>query len=480
MTPTGLRAVARTILERHGRSPGDDGSNRDAVIKERYPDPAQPPRAIPFRRLSLAGERPGHRATTAHACAAYPFVAEGGLGARGVYIGADAYGGSFCHDPWELYSRQVLSGPNMLIVGKIGSGKSALIKSLILRQMVFGRRAWVVDPKSEYERLCSALGVRPIALQPRGSIRLNPLTPRAGREAQLSILRAVAQAALARPLTSPEDAALRVAIDFLNATRSRGSREPILPEVVEIMLRPEESMAAELATTAPELAEEGRQVALGLQRLCKGDLAGMFDGQTTAGLDLDAPLVVLDVSALQDSQARGILITCAAAWQQATLMEMHAKAERRGESGYKVIQPLDEAWRVTAHIGIAEWLQQSFKLSRAYGVQNIVALHRLSDLAAAGVAGSRELKIAEGLVADADTRVVYAQAPDQLPGLRELLGLTATQLEIVPRLRIGEALWQVGRREFLIQHRLSRLERGIVDTDARMSVGSACSGEASR
>ena len=35
--------------------------------------------------------------------AAYPFVAERGLGGRGVYIGRDLYGGSFCYDPWELY-----------------------------------------------------------------------------------------------------------------------------------------------------------------------------------------------------------------------------------------------------------------------------------------------------------------------------------------------------------------------------------------
>ncbi len=53
--------------------------------------------------------RHGHRATTAHVQAAYPFVAEGGLGGRGVYIGRDAYGGSFCYDPFELYGRELTS-----------------------------------------------------------------------------------------------------------------------------------------------------------------------------------------------------------------------------------------------------------------------------------------------------------------------------------------------------------------------------------
>ena len=40
--------------------------------------------------------------------------------------------------------------------------------------------------------------------------------------------------------------------------------------------------------------------------------------------------------------------------------------------------------------------------------------------------------------------------------------------ELVPTLRRGEALWQVGRRSFLVQHRLSSFEQALVDTDARM------------
>ena len=56
-------------------------------------------------RLARPGERAGHQVSTAHFQAAYPAVAEAGLGARGVYIGADLHGGSFVYDPWLLYGR---------------------------------------------------------------------------------------------------------------------------------------------------------------------------------------------------------------------------------------------------------------------------------------------------------------------------------------------------------------------------------------
>lgn len=43
----------------------------------------------PTRRLRV----PRHRGTTAHVCSAYPFLAEPGLGARGVYIGTNVLTG---------------------------------------------------------------------------------------------------------------------------------------------------------------------------------------------------------------------------------------------------------------------------------------------------------------------------------------------------------------------------------------------------
>ncbi len=217
---------------------------------------------------------------------------------------------------------------------------------------------------------------------------------------------------------------------------------------------------------AGELAAAVRPMAFALDQLCTGNLAGMFDGPTTPGLDLDAPLVVLNLRSVLNSHltALGILMTCATAWLQAMI---DTETDSRGT---KRIVVIDEAWRIVSNLGIGEWLQQSFKLSRAHGTQNIIVLHRLSDLHAAGAEGSRELRLAEGLLADAETKVIYAQPQDQLPKTREILGLTDTEAELLPQLRRGWALWKVGERSFLVQHRLSTLEHRLVDTDARMAI----------
>lgn len=52
---------------------------------------------------------------------------------------------------------------------------------------------------------------------------------------------------------------------------------------------------------------------------------------------------------------------------------------------------------------------QSYKPSHAHGVANLSVLQRLSDLTAAGPAGSEQALLARELLADAGTRVVYTQ-----------------------------------------------------------------------
>ncbi len=426
---------------------------------------------------------PAHVATTRHLCAAYPLVAEAGLGHEGVLIGRDVLGGSFVYDPFALYRNGAVTNPNMVVIGQIGRGKSSFVKSYLWRQAVFGRSAWVIDPKGEYGALCEAWGVAPVALRPGGPVRLNPLDTggdgapdgtggpeRAGGSDAVAARRSSLTASLAvsclgRDLRPREraavDAALAAATEASRGGGGTGRRAaPTLPRVVEALLDPGPGAASALRTTRSELVEDGRDVALELRRLVHGDLRGMFDGPTTAGLRLDGPLVVLDLSAVYHSPALGVLMACAAAWLQSAVEAHHRN---------RILLVVDEAWAILGNLGVARWLQSSWKLSRAMGVANIAVLHRLSDLASVGAAGSEQVGLAQGLLADSETRVVYAQSPGEVARTGELLGLTGTEADLVSTLPRGTALWKVGRRSFLVEHRLARGERWLVDTDRAMA-----------
>ena len=176
-------------------------------------------------------------------------------------------------------------------------------------------------------------------------------------------------------------------------------KDATLPAVVHRLLDPAEDAAKPVGAERADLVDWGREAAFELRRLVTGDLKGMFDGETSSSVDLDAQLVVLDLSALYNSDALGILMTCAAAWLQGVVSH--------GEG--KTIFVVDEAWAILANLAIAMWLQSKLKLSRAWGLQNIAVIHRLSDLTATGSQGSQQERVAKGLLSDAETRVVYAQ-----------------------------------------------------------------------
>jgi type IV secretory pathway VirB4 component len=192
-------------------------------------------------------------------------------------------------------------------------------------------------------------------------------------------------------------------------------------------------------------------------------LRGIFDGPTTTGLDLDSKLVVLDLHAVKDSPAVGILMACATAWMSALLARM---VERPGRE--RLINVADESWKIVQHTGLGEWFQSNFKLARQFGVMNLVVLHKLADLSAAGDAGSRSARIAEGLVADASTRIVYHQDESQVPLTRTLLGLSESEARLIAMLSPGQALWRVGSRSFVVQHYRSTLEAQLTNTDTGM------------
>lgn len=408
--------------------------------------------------------RPAHRATTANLQALYPFMAGQGLGSDATYIGHELHGGAFCYDPWKLYPDH-LTNPNILVAGQVGRGKSSFVKSLIWRSCLFGARAAVLDPKGEYHVLANAFGVEPIRLQPGGRVRLNPLDAGPGandigpdkvKVRRLTLLQAIATASLKRDLRPIERAACRIAIDVVSSRAT----VPTLPDVAVALMDPSAAAAAEIRTTPEELARASHDVALELRRLCDGDLAGMFDGESTVEVDWDGPMVVLDLSEMLNEEGLAILMACATAWIQAAVV-------RPGAGHCFVV--LDEAWRLFNHLGTARWLRTSLKLARQYGVSNVMVMHRLSDLLSAGDADSEQVQLAKGLLSDTETRVIYAQAEGEIGSAAELFGLTQSDRERLPTLPRGVAIWKVGQSSHVVDHRLGRLEEAIVDTDAGMA-----------
>lgn len=417
-----------------------------------------PTRMRPWALLGL----PAHRASSATLSAAYPFLVPPSTG-EGVPIGVDALaGGVFGFDPWGLYNEGELTNPNVVLVGVVGAGKSALAKCLAYRSIAAGRRVYVPgDPKGEWSTLAREVGGIVVRLGPGLPARLNPLDAPATADAHGDRLRrvgAIAATALGRDLRPAE----RSALDAALALVERDDQVPTLPPLVEALTAPDEDEARRDGLTRDQRTLDGVDLAHALRRLVRGDLAGLFDGPTTDPLDPDAPLVVLDLSALgAEDDALAIAMTCASGWLEAALRPGNAGTTAKRWVIY------DEAWRLMRQPAVIRRLQAQWKLARALGVANLLVLHRLSDLDAVGPEGSEARALAAGLLADCSTRIVYRQESDQLSATATALGLTGPERDLLPALPRGTGLWKLPRRSHVVHHLVHPLET-FVDTDHAM------------
>ena len=106
----------------------------------------------------------------------YPFNFSGKTDPQGLYIGRDKYGTNILVDFDRRAEDKTTS--NILILGNSGQGKSYLLKLILTNIRESGKSIICLDPESEYEELCSALGGCYIDFM-SGEYTINPLEPKA-------------------------------------------------------------------------------------------------------------------------------------------------------------------------------------------------------------------------------------------------------------------------------------------------------------
>lgn len=106
----------------------------------------------------------------------YPFNFSGKTDPQGLYIGRDKFGTNILVDFDRRAEDKTTS--NILILGNSGQGKSYLLKLILTNIRESGKRVLCLDPESEYEEICEALGGCYIDFL-SGQYTINPLEPKA-------------------------------------------------------------------------------------------------------------------------------------------------------------------------------------------------------------------------------------------------------------------------------------------------------------
>ena len=364
---------------------------------------------------------------------------DAGTGLAGRPLGRALRGFEFVFDSFDAYGAGLVSNPNMIVAGSIGAGKSTVVKMLLDRALARGRRVVVIDPKGEYGELARSYGVRPITLGRDGWCSPFPHDDRESRD----LLRALTASAQGSPLTSDQHYVIDVVWQQLPTPRP--------PRVLRTLY---ERLHSYIALDQPSAQ---RSLALILYRFVHGDLAGLFDGRGDP-LVFDGQLIVLDLSAQWSSNSLSVAaLSAVAAAQQVVAKE--------GELGYLV---LDEAWALLSDPHALRWLQGSWKLARSRGLSHILVLHRWTDVAAAGDAGSAQRERAQGLLRECETALLFRQPPDEAREMALALGLHPREERYLTALPKGAALVRYGAHRSVVRVVPDGRDRRFIDTDGAM------------
>jgi hypothetical protein len=446
--------------------------------------PTPPTRPRPRSRLH---ERTGRAelttetifTSTRQAAALNPAIVSTHPALAGPITGIDlATGQPITTDPHALYDQGRVTSPNVLILGDISSGKSSLVKTqYCVRQVACGKQVVVLDRKNqqgrgEYERAAAECGVVPVRFARTGGTAINLLDPRIsttsesggdGRVGQDRLLLMVAEHAHERRLDSRQRYALRTA----HATALRRARDEdrvaTLHDVVAALYDPAPDavprphLHRDGIVTRRTVIEWGLDLALDLERFITGDLSGLIDQTTSTDLDLDAPLIVFDTSALpEDSPALSLVMALVATFLSAVW------AQRDGQR----LIILEEGYHTARLDKVASVLRSLAKRGRGIGLSFVTVIHHLSDIL--------EDSDAMALIREAGIVHVYRQSreDDAAQALRQfrlphtLNAQLAALAQGVHVLRIGHEPARV------VQHLRTPLEVEITNTDQAMTTPS--------
>ena len=309
---------------------------------------------------------------------------------------------------------------NAVVVGSSGSGKSVAAKSLLVRHVMEGASAVVIDPDSEYRRVMNAVGGLHFEL---GEDALNPLAPgcEVAPDLAASLLLPVLSVMAGdekgikdgRPIRRLPDEDQgwihgEIASFFRDWSRRRGGEEPVIHDLVAFI----ETTSATQALTRRE-RDRCRIITARLRRFTQGDRARVFDRPSTFRVGVRPVSIGL----------RHFALTYAADLTPALAVVLTAVLASLGREHGRLIVVVDEAHRITIDPDAGEVLGQLVRQARKHGAGVWMCSQQVHDFV--------DTDLGRTLIATAATKVILGVEEAALADVRDVFGLSDDEIAAI-------------------------------------------------
>lgn len=316
-----------------------------------------------------------------------------------------------------------ISTPSAFVLSVPGLGKSTLIRQILIGHSLQGHALIIPnDLKGEYVNLVSALGGQVIVIG-HGDSRINPLDPGALGSIVPELQRAIAEqdqdtqagrdrvrelekflrrakkevaaaqgrmvetlVAIARQdrMADYESSVVATALADLYTNPARWEDPPVLNDLIKQIAAGSGELHKVTVTSSPEeYAATVQGLLRSLYALQRGVTGEIFSGQTSTPINVDSPGVVVDMSALQDTDETVKSAVMMSSWSSAagavTASTILAEAGLRRKRVFAYT--LDELWGTLGGApALTKHVDGLMRLLRTVGAAVYLITHGSADL----------------------------------------------------------------------------------------------------
>ncbi len=377
---------------------------------------------------------------TAALATSFPFSSSDLTDDHGILYGINRH-----NDSLIVFDRFDLPNANANVFATSGAGKSYVVKLEILRSLIQGVQAFVIDPENEYVDLCRTVGGSMIPISLQSSHRINPFDlPLAvrGDDAETGeVLRSAVInlhglfKLMLGTVTPAEEGILDKAILDTYAlkgitlqTKEPGSLEPpTLPDLIDVLMT----------------SQGGEAMAQTLQKFTNGSFSGLFDKPTN--IELNKEMVVFQIRDLED------VLRPVAIYVVLTYLWNRVRSEMK-----KRLLVIDEAWNLMQHEDSAQFLYGLIKRARKYYLGVTTITQDIDDFI--------NSPFGKPIISNTSLQILLKQSAASVDNLAKLFYLTEGEKYLLLNSGVGQGLLFAGNTHVAIQVVASPTEHGIITT----------------
>lgn len=371
---------------------------------------------------------------------AFPFISTDISSNQGILYGINKHNNSLI-----IFDRFSMENYNMVVFAKSGSGKSYAVKLEVLRLMMMGVDAIIIDPEDEYRYLAETTGGSFVKISLTSASHINPFDlPIEDDKNMEEILRSNSANLLGLfrlmfgNITAEEDSILERAIKETYAIRD------INNETLPTEITKENVPLMEDFYEVLKNMKGADDLSIRLEKYTKGIFSGFLNQSTN--VSFDNQLIVFNIRDLEEElRPIAMYLVLHFIWN-----EIRVKMKKR-------VIVVDEAWIMMKNEDAANFLFSIAKRIRKY----YGALTTITQ----DVADFMGSKFGKPIISNSSVQLLLRQSQSSIDAVADTFYLTEREKFLLLESRVGEGIFFAGEKRAAIRIEASYSEDRIITTN---------------